>query len=478
MSDFEQFPGQWNIPGMDDPVDGCLLIDGERQAVELVLQLEFNRCGYQPCLIENDFCDVLDGRLFSGVRVALYRCETVSRHFYNSLLLTENITVKYAFWGLTESNTALQLFRGANFELKDAIEWTGLSHYDWNLDEKDFGQSLVWVHREPLSLSLPRGVDFSVSPTQGSIRARIYDTNVKAEQHAVFKLLYRQNVDWDRVVEDIYWFRSFAELGASTGMSVDSVQYLHDQVRIDLPGINQKTDESLRPSDVILGTRSSKRTERTRLSLYSSFSLPEAIECGALKRWFETRELLKPIVGLYSLAYSREMISPTLMFISLMQALETLHARFYASDVVSFLNRIDAIINAPGEGAVQPECLIDAGQRRSKKIYLKSRLNDLFYAEGVRPVKELGSSILDFSTKLVDTRNYLTHYDRKLETKAYGVEELPGINGRLLLLVEYHMLVFLGFSKVFARERISRKAWPMFRESWKRLVNVGSDMIS
>lgn len=159
------------------------------------------------------------------------------------------------------------------------------------------------------------------------------------------------------------------------------------------------------------------------------------------------------------------------MFLSLMQALETLHARFYAYNVVSFVNRIDAIINAPGEGTAHPEWLIDTGQRRSQKIYLRSRLNDLLYAEGVCPVKVLGSSILDFSTKLVDTRNYLTHYDRRLETKAYGVEELRGINGMLLLLVEYHMLVFLGFNKEFARERICRKAWPMFRESWKDVVD-------
>lgn len=471
MSDFEQYPGQWNIPGLDDPVDGCLLVDGECRAVELVLQLEFNRCGYRPCLIEDDFCDVLDGRLFSGARVALYRCETVGRHTYNSFLLTEHISVKYAFWGLTESYLTLQLFREATFELKDAIGWTGLSHYDWNLGEEDFGHSLVWVHREPISLCLSGGIDFSVSPTQGPLKFRIYDTNVEAEQHAVFKLLYGQDVDWDRVVEDINWFRSFAELGASTGMSVDSVQYLHDQIRIDISGLDQTADESLRPSDVILGTRSSKRVERTHLSLYNSFSLPEAIECGALKRWFDARELLKPIVGLYSLAYSREMISTTLMFLSLMQALETLHARFYASNVVSFVNRIDAIINAPGEGTAHPEWLIDTGQRGSKKIYLKSRLNDLLYAEGVCTVKVPGSSILDFSTKLVDTRNYLTHYDERLETKAYGVEELCGINGRLLLLAEYHMLVFLGFNKEFARKRIGRKAWPMFRESWKDAVD-------
>ena len=471
MSDVEQYPGQWNIPGLDDPVDGCLLVDGECRAVELVLQLDFNHCGYRPSLIEDDFCDVLAGRLFSGARVALYHCETVSRHTYNGFLLTQHVSVKYAFWGLTESNLTVQLFRGATFELKDAIEWTGLSHYDWNLGEEEFGHSLVWVHREPISLCLSGGIDFSVSPTQGPLKFRIYDTNVEAEQHAVFKLLYGQDVDWDRVVEDINWFRSFAELGASTGMSVDSVQYLHDQVRIDIPGLDQTADESLRPLEVILGTRSSKRVKRTQLSLYSSFSFPEAIECGALKRWFDARELLEPIVGLYSLAYSREMVSTTLMFLSLMQALETLHARFYASNVVSFVNRIDAIINAPGEGIAHPEWLIDTGQRRSQKIYLRSRLNDLLYAEGICPVKVLDSSILDFSTKLVDTRNYLTHYDRRLQTKAYGVEELRGINGRLLLLAEYHMLVFLGFNKEFARERIGRKAWPMFGESWKDAVD-------
>lgn len=467
MPEINQYPGQWQIPGIDDSVGGVLCVDESRGAIVLVLQMQLEQGAFRTSIVESGFCSHIYGTLFSGVKVVLYGCESIRRHSQNLFLLTEHMSVEYAFWGLGVTGDESLSFRGATFELDEAIEWAGLCHYDWKEDGTQYGQSLVWEYQEPLTLILGNGITFTSSPLQGSFTTRIYEREVKAEQHIIFRITYCDDVVWDRIANDIAWFRSFAELGTSTGLSVDSVHYLHDAVRYDVANLDQSTDDSLRPCAVVLGTRSSGRVKRTRLSLYSSFSLLEAVEHGALERWFKDKKLLKPIVDLYSLAYSSRIASTAMLFLSLMQALETLHARFYASKVNKFVARIDKIIQIAGEGKEAYDWLIDEGQRKASKIYLNSRIKDLLYAEGVVPVRVPCESILDFSTRLVNTRNYLTHYDARLEEKAYKDDELRGVNGRLLLLIEYHLLLFLGFPKEFAAERVGRKAWPMFGESWK-----------
>lgn len=51
-----------------------------------------------------------------------------------------------------------------------------------------------------------------------------------------------------------------------------------------------------------------------------------------------------------------------------------------------------------------------------------------------------------FINKVVNTRNYLTHYDQGLKNQAAGDEELVHIIQKLKLLMEICLLSELGFS--------------------------------
>lgn len=75
-----------------------------------------------------------------------------------------------------------------------------------------------------------------------------------------------------------------------------------------------------------------------------------------------------------------------------------------------------------------------------------------------------GLDIPTFSEKITATRNYYTHYDDRNLKKAFSVDELLQVNGKLLLLLEYHLMRVLGFEREFAAERVSRKNWKMFCE--------------
>ena len=311
-------------------------------------------------------------------------------------------------------------------------------------------------------LSLPtfwwaEGTELDIYPLQGTFQFPLFCSEFKVGQRIVFFIKYNHATSWERVVKDIRWIRSFIELGMSTGVVVKGIDYLHDNERLSSPDVQDESIVEPVPTDVAIGVGEPKRVDRTSISRYYSFTLEEAVACGALTCWFEKRDVLEPVIGLYAMAYSVRNESVSTFFLCLAQALETLHARFFGSDVKAFIKRIDGIIGDVSASENRPSLLIDSGQRAANRIYLKSRLNELLYADGVIPVNMPGMDILTFSEKITATRNYYTHYDERKLKEAFSVDELPQVNGRLLLLLEYHLMRVLGFESEFAAERIKRK---------------------
>ena len=55
--------------------------------------------------------------------------------------------------------------------------------------------------------------------------------------------------------------------------------------------------------------------------------------------------------------------------------------------------------------------------------------------------------------KIINTRNYYTHYNQSKFEKAFTKEELPWINGHLLALLQYHLLILMGFDTDEVRKK-------------------------
>lgn len=58
-----------------------------------------------------------------------------------------------------------------------------------------------------------------------------------------------------------------------------------------------------------------------------------------------------------------------------------------------------------------------------------------------------------FIQKIVDTRNYYTHYDPKKINRSFTPAELSKVNYKLMLLLEYHILKLLGFEESELRKK-------------------------
>lgn len=57
----------------------------------------------------------------------------------------------------------------------------------------------------------------------------------------------------------------------------------------------------------------------------------------------------------------------------------------------------------------------------------------------------------------MDTRNYYTHFSPDKRGKAFGKEELPIINAELMALLEYHLMLTLGFDDGTTLTNVQRR---------------------
>ena len=162
-----------------------------------------------------------------------------------------------------------------------------------------------------------------------------------------------------------------------------------------------------------------------------------------LEKWISKTGLLESVYNLYFASmYSPEMYGEY-KFLSLIQALESYHRRTMDGFELSkedHKKRITEIIDAAPS---------------NHKDWLKNKLaysNELTLRKRLKEILELNKDVLSnfiddgFINKIVDTRNYLTHYDEELKDKKVEGLELWHITEKLRILIEICLFKKLDFT--------------------------------
>ncbi len=173
-----------------------------------------------------------------------------------------------------------------------------------------------------------------------------------------------------------------------------------------------------------------------------------------LKNWYSKYNLLGSVVELYETAYNYAGISSEMLFLNLTQALETYHARFVSNDLKNYIKLVDGFLRETYKLAGDDEfdkhhlsywhILIAQDEKRTKSITLKSKLGYLFLAGFEITFEYLDYSMEEFIRKVVDTRNYYTHYSIDKKDKIFPKQQLPYANGILLGILQYYILKEIG----------------------------------
>lgn len=192
-----------------------------------------------------------------------------------------------------------------------------------------------------------------------------------------------------------------------------------------------------------------------RLSLLFTLDDIKEISQQVFENWFRKGDLLKPVFNLYFCTFYDSEMYLEHRFLCLVQALESYHRRTKKNtDLLQELHkeRIAVILNSvPSEH----KNWLREKLRYSNEPSLRKRLNEIIdeYSLIIGKIIENKDR---FIQKIVNTRNYYTHYDKGLKDKAAKGIELLILSRKIRILIELCILSELGFDKSFL-ERVFPK---------------------
>lgn len=459
MNSNEKMGGTWKIYNDNTAYHGELLMDPEKRSIVLELIITANKNSPIPSPPYKGKIPFICGTLFSGAKILLYDCDAVQEHTYVGQCTRQMIYANYAFWGLTVSSSDEIRFPQVVVDFGNIISWAKLCRYDWKSDEQG-NYHLLWTHREPIKVTLNDNLQIYFCATQGTIDFNINDTQITAHQQIKVKFCYNNPTSWKTILDDIKNIQYLIGLGIGQYVGVASIEFCHESLVFESSGGSKNSTKVYNSKPAIIGTGLSRHVEQRRVIDYL-YTLSQITSSNSIIEWCKKYDLLKPVLDLYFTASSGIASTPEILFLNLTQALETFHSRFITNNVTEYTQRVNEIVNNFCKGQNNSywiDFLIDEGQKKNKKsIFLRTRLADLTFANGVLPFWPQAQRPDEFIRKVVHTRNYYTHYDAKKLVDSFTKEQLPYVNGYLIALLEYHILVLLGFDPNEVRKKTVQK---------------------
>ncbi|QTR55480.1 HEPN domain-containing protein [Thiothrix unzii] len=163
-----------------------------------------------------------------------------------------------------------------------------------------------------------------------------------------------------------------------------------------------------------------------------------------VNNWLDAYEVIDPALNLYFSVKTGSQKYIDSQFLSLVQGLETYHRRTN-SDTIMHSSEFDNLVST----------LVDFCPE-SHKEWLQGRLkhgNEINLGQRIKktiePFKSLFGNSKDRNKlirKIVDTRNYLTHYSKELRDSAATDDELWIICQKMEVILQLHFLKVIGFN--------------------------------
>ena len=330
-------------------------------------------------------------------------------------------------------------FSKISFSVEGLDEWLGISgiQVDHNWNEKSAS-----IHFDPpkdIALHLPGGMEMRFgfrwtlpgfpSITEARVTQKAYVALISTE--------LRPLDDFVTLIFKIHTFLCFAinknvSLESITAYSTELTQKLNDGSTYEPPIkvyyeslLQSETEPKIRLPDMLFLYRGIEK------------------ECqGIFNRWLKNYETSEPTFNLYFASKAGAYKYLDGKFLSLVQGIETLHRRNSQETFMSkeeFSNLVDTISKSVPNDRRE---WIGEKLKYANELPLRKRVGKM-----IEPFEDFFGSNSErkhFISKVVATRNYLTHYDSGIEDQAASGEDLRTLCRKLEALVQLHFLRLIG----------------------------------
>lgn len=452
----QHFAGTFNIDG--EEITGELIYNKEKGVtmLNLIKQLTDVPIGRSyPNL------NIITGVLNSGTTVTLFNNRCIKNHMQGFQTQQLIFVADYSIW--SKNDVINKKYDKLECILENALEWSGLS----TVDASDFS-TVKFNCQDNKNTYHWFGSKITFST---SLKCELFDFPHKEESTVVERLIV--SIEADEKQDTSYFTAirnkviSLISFAIKDNVNVDE-QYLYDY------------DDSYRIGEHTEYYKHYLYTSEHRLSIHNNsrweynFTLAQLLPEKDIKKELT---LLEPIFNLYLSLFKYTDMPPEMVFLNVVQALETFHARFFYDDskdkyVASVIDRFGSSQNYSD---IEKLLLCDTQKDENcKYIILVSRLNDLLIGKYDGLFFEYYAVDSGFAQTVADTRHYYTHYGKSKEKKALKGDKLIDAIGILALLLEYNVCLQLGIdNQAKVRERLSNIAsWKEFHNCYQKESNM------
>ncbi|MBO7665099.1 MAG: hypothetical protein J6S33_00930 [Aeriscardovia sp.] len=466
------FLGDFNING--EEIAGDLIYNKESGAILLNLIKKVKVTDVFP-IGRSYGIDIITGVLHSGAIVTLFHnhwAKTYTQVSQNQpLVLTQQLVFVADYAICSEGDATNVKYNKLECVLENALNWSGLSAIELSTtDTSDFPTIKIkkidnkneyrWFGAKITFSTLLKYESFSLS----------HEEELKVVERLIVSIESDEKLDASNFISIRNKIISLISFAIKNNVNID------EQVLYDYDQIGPNTEY----------LKYHLYTSEQRLIIHESNPWDYNFNLCQLSPEKDIQEdKLEPIFNLYLSRFKYKDMPPEMVFLNIVQALETFHTRFFYDDSKDGKDKYVASVNErfgslPNYSVIE-KLLLNDTQKNCKHIILVSRLNDLLIRKYnklfIKYYSSDVSSDASFTQTVVNTRNYYTHYDSSKEKKALKDDELLDAIRILSLLLEYSVCSQLGIDnqekvrkELMSEELSSIPDWKAFQEYARKLL--------
>lgn len=449
-NDENRYVGKFTI--LDEGIDGEIIHNKKTGIIILNLAKQLDEKTFMGKSYAN--MPIISGKINSGAIVTLFNNKCINNHTNAGQMQRICFKSDYLIWSSKVEKNAR--YNELVCILKNAFAWTQLSVFETtdtgikvkeNADEREFSWFGVKVKFSVFSNETFWGPFDSEEKT---IVQRVSLTIASEQKRTIGELI--------SIRDNILAMISFA---VKNNINVEGEYFLdYDDSYLIAEKIKQYYKHHL---------LSSKR----ELEIYDSkvwdynFTLNQIPSDKDINKELEK---LVPIFNLYLSLFKYRDMPLEMVFLNIVQALETFHSRFFYQDkkknyVESVMERFSGFVNFD---QLKKKLLSDTQMDENcSYIILVSRLNDLLIGNYNTIFYNYWGCEEDYGQIIADTRHYYTHYGSSKEKKALKGDNLEEAIFVLRSLLEYHICLILGIDieKKVRKSLSNHNAWKQLEQA-------------
>lgn len=452
MNERVEYRGDWWVPGSERRWPGTFTFTPEAGA-KLKVDADHGELPDQPSPEETP---VIHGLSMNGKALTLVDSAHVTSKLHLPGRLEATFAPFYTLIGAWFNRDELR-FEQLRFRTTDLDAWAGASGFAVKSLER--GYSVQYEVPDSMPLGATPSASFSVEFSGPGLTLTNPLVELDMRQRARVQITCKEPLPLEELLDLVHQTRNFLSFVVRR-----RVELLEITTRADVEVTRRSGVEMERLPITILyktmlepsrGESVERRKMLFRPEDHAESHLP-------LGRWFDKSDLLRPITDLYLVGLYQPSTYLELQFISLAQALESLHSRKFPNYELPKREhkvRLDEILASAPDG---------------QRDWLKGKLamsNKASFRQGIGElVQTLPPSLknrigdIDRFTAVVGwTRNYFVHWNPDNQKRAAKGQDLVRLTESLRLILESLLLIELDFT-LDEIERLIEENWSVKRD--------------